>query len=140
MLLTDNLKKSCRGGARQELRAMEKQWIYFNSRDKLIRINIRNIVYFESDGNYTYMITTNKHKSCLSMNLSHTESALAQQLDVTARQFMRVGKRFIINMKYIYQIDTQKQALLLSDWYNFLFQLPVSKESLRAMKRIITNK
>ncbi len=74
------------------------------------------------------------------MNLSHTESALAQQLDVTARQFMRVGKRFIINMKYIYQIDTLKQVLLLSDCYNFLFQLPISKEALRAMKSIITNK
>jgi DNA-binding LytR/AlgR family response regulator len=71
------------------------------------------------------------------MNLSHTEDALAAQLGTNAHHFMRVGKRFIVNMNYIYQIDIQKQTLMLSDCENFLFQLPVSKEALKTVKELV---
>lgn len=116
---------------------MAQQRVYFNSRDKLIRLDIRKIVYFEGDGNYTYIVTANKQKVCLTLNLSHTEEAIAQQLGERARHFMRVGKRFIINMDFIYQVDVQKQVLLLSDYERFLFQLPISKEALKAVKDLV---
>ena len=111
--------------------------IIFNSRDKLIRIDIRKIVFFESDGNYTYMITANKLKSCLTMNLAHTEQALANHLGVQAHRFMRIGKRFIVNMRYIYQINILKQMLTLSDNELFTFQLPVSKDALKKIKELM---
>lgn len=116
---------------------MNQPKIYFNSRDKLIRIDIQKIVYFEGDGNYTYLVTANKQKVCLTLNLAHTEEALAKQLGDAAKQFMRVGKRFIINMNYIYQIDVLKQNLLLSDCERFLFQMPVSKEALKTVKELV---
>ena len=116
---------------------MTQQKIYFNSRDKLIRIEVQKIVYFEGDGNYTYIVTANKHKVCITLNLTHTEEALAAQLGDNAKQFMRIGKRFIVNMNYIYQIDIQKQTLMLSDCERFLFQLPVSKEALKAVKELV---
>ena len=73
------------------------------------------------------------------MNLSNTEKALATQLGNNAKQFMRVGKRFIININYIYQVDIQKQALLLSDYERFTFQIPVSKEALKKIKDFVIN-
>ena len=111
---------------------MTQQRVYFNSRDKL-----QKIVYFEGDGNYTYIVTANKQKVCVTMNLSHTEEALAAQLGDNAKQFMRIGKRFIVNMNHIYQIDIQKQTLMLSDCERFLFQLPVSKEALKTVKELV---
>ena len=116
---------------------MTQQLIYFNSRDKLIRLDVPKIVYFEGDGNYTYIVTANKQKVCVTMNLAHTEEALAAQLGDNAKQFMRIGKRFIINMNYIYQVDILKQMLMLSDYEHFLFQLPVSKEALKAVKDLV---
>ena len=116
---------------------MRQQRIYFNSRDRLIRLDIQKIVYFEGDGNYTYIVTANKQKICITLNLAHTEDALATQLGDNAKQFMRIGKRFIVNMNYIYQIDIQKQVLMLSDCEHFLFQMPVSKEALKAVKELI---
>ncbi|MBR5728612.1 MAG: LytTR family transcriptional regulator [Prevotella sp.] len=116
---------------------MTQQRIYFNSRDKLIRLDVEKIVYFEGDGNYTYLVTANKQKVCLTINLAHTEEALASQLGDNAKRFMRIGKRFIINMNYIYQVDIQKQILMLSDCECFLFQLPVSKEALKAVKELV---
>ena len=103
----------------------------------LIYIYIANIVYFEGDGNYTYIVTANKMKSCLSINLSHTEEALASQLGEDAKCFMRVGKRFIVNMQYIYKVDLTKQTLILSDALTFVYQLPVSKEALKSVKELI---
>ena len=111
--------------------------ILFNSRDTLIRIDIQRIAYFESDGNYTYIVATNKLRSCLTMNLAHTEEALAAQLGEGAKQFMRIGKRFIVNMNYIYQVDIQKQVLMLSDYEHFVFQMPVSKEALKTVKELV---
>ena len=73
----------------------------------------------------------------MTLNLAHTEEALATQLGSNAKNFMRIGKRFIVNMNYIYQIDIQKQILLLSDYEHFLFQLPVSKEALKAVKDLV---
>lgn len=116
---------------------MMQQRIYFNSRDKLIRLDTQKIVYFEGDGNYTYIVTANKQKVCITLNLAHTEDALAAQLGEKAKRFMRIGKRFIVNMNYIYQVDIQKQVLMLSDYEHFLFQLPVSKEALKAVKDLV---
>ena len=116
---------------------MMQRLVYFNSRDRLIRLDVRTIVYFESDGNYTYMTTSNKQRVCLTMNLSHTEEVMVTQLGQIAKQFMRIGKRFVVNMNYIYQVDIQKQQLLLSDWHHFIFQLPVSKEALKGIKELV---
>ena len=116
---------------------MMQHLVYFNSRDKPIRLDVQKIVYFESDGNYTYIVTCNKQKVCLTMNLAHTEEAMAAQLVDMAKRFMRIGKRFVVNMSYIYQVDTQKQQLLLSDYEHFIYQLPVSKEALKTVKDIV---
>ena len=116
---------------------MAQSRIYFNSRDKLIRLDIEKIVYFEGGGNYTYIVTANKQKVCVTLNLAHTEEALASQLGDNAKQFMRIGKRFIINMNYIFQVDIQKQILMLSDCEHFLFQMPVSKEALKTVKELV---
>lgn len=116
---------------------MAQKLVYFNSRDTLIRTDISQIAYFEGDGNYTYIVTANKLKTCLTMNLSHTEEALAAQLGDQAKLFMRIGKRYIVNMSYIYQVDIQKQQLTLSDYNRFVFQLPISKEALKAVKELV---
>ncbi len=115
----------------------EKRILYFNSRDNLIRLDINRIVYFEGDGNYTYIVTANKLKSCITMNLAHTELALADQLGNNAKHFMRIGKRYIVNMNFIYQVDLSKQRLILSDYNQFTFQLPISKEALKVVKELV---
>ena len=116
---------------------MTRQLIYFNSRDSLIRVDVSKIVYFEGDGNYTHIITANKMNSFLTMNLAHTEEALVAQMGDQAKRFMRVGKRFIVNMGYIYMVDILKQRLILSDNEHFAYQLAVSKEALKNVKELI---
>lgn len=112
-------------------------YIFFNSRDELLRIETSKIVYFEADGNYTDIVMVNKLRAAVCMNLSEMERALAIQLGPGDQTFMRIGKRFIINMEYVYQINTLKQHLILSDYDHFAFQITISKDALRKMKDLM---
>ena len=114
-----------------------KQVLIFNSRDELLRMDVENIVYFEANGNYTIVMSVNKLKACVGLNLSKTEEALNRQLGEQAQRFMRVGKRFIVNLNFVYSINVAKQHLILSDMRNFAFQLPISKDALRMMKELM---
>lgn len=116
---------------------MEKDLIFFNSRDALLRIGIEKIVYFEADGNYTDIIMVNKLRASVCMNLGDMERALADQIGDKAKRFMRIGKRFIINMEYVYQVNVLKQQLVLSDYDHFAFQVNISKDALRKMKDLM---
>ena len=116
---------------------METNLVFFNSRDELLRIDISKIVYFEADGNYTDIIMVNKLRATVCMNLAEMERSLATQIGDEAKRFMRIGKRFIINMRYVYQINVLKQQLVLSDYDHFAFQVNISKEALRKMKDLM---
>jgi DNA-binding LytR/AlgR family response regulator len=111
--------------------------IFFNSRDELLRIDTAKIVYFEANGNYTNIIMVNKLRASVCMNLGEMEKALADQIGDEAKRFMRIGKRFIINMRYVYSINVLKQQLVLSDYDHFAFQVSISKDALKKMKDLM---
>lgn len=81
-----------------------KEFLYLNSRDELLRLDIDNIVYFEGEGNYTNIISANKLKGVVCMNLCKVQEVLNEKLKEHAIIFARVGKRYIINLNYIYSI------------------------------------
>lgn len=114
-----------------------KVYIFFNSRDELQRIDVSKIVYFEADGNYTDIVMVNKLRASICMNLGEMEKAIAAQIGDEARIFMRIGKRFIINMRYVYSINVLKQQLVLSDYDHFAFQVSISKDALKKMKELM---
>lgn len=115
----------------------EKVYIFFNSRDELQRIEVSKIVYFEADGNYTDIVMVNKLRASVCMNLGEMERAIASQIGDDAKIFMRIGKRFIINMRYVYSINVLKQQLILSDYDHFAFQVNISKDALKKMKELM---
>lgn len=118
---------------------MNKDIILFNSRDELFRIEISKVVYFEADGNYTHIVLINKLNCPVCMNLARMEQTLADNLHERATIFMRVGKRYIVNVKYVVQINTLKHKLVLSDGTTFTYTLDISKEALKNMKNIFVN-
>lgn len=112
-------------------------YIFFNSRDELQRIDVSKVVYFEADGNYTDIVMINKLRAAVCMNLGEMEKVLALQLGDDCRNLIRIGKRFIINMNYVYQINVLKQQLILSDYDHFAFQVSISKDALKKMKELM---
>lgn len=115
---------------------MNKIYLLLNFRNEFIRIDISKIAYFEADGNYTNIVSANKLKSVVCMNLANMQQLLTERLKEQVSIFIRVGKRFIINRTYIYKINVPNQKLILSDGEKFIFQLNISKEALKNLKKL----
>ena len=101
------------------------EFLYLNSRDELLRLDISKIVFFEGEGNYTNIVSANKLKGVVCMDEKLKEHSII---------FARVGKRYIVNLNYIYSINLIKQKLTLSDGYMFAYQLDIAKEALKKLK------
>lgn len=117
---------------------MESRFLHLNSRDELLRIDISKIVYFEADGNYTNIVLVNKLKGVVCLNLAKLQVILVDKLKDKASTFVRIGKKYIINRTFVYQINIVRHRLILSDGQNFAFQLEISKEALKKLKDLYT--
>lgn len=118
---------------------MATEYLYINTRDELFRIDCSNIVYMEGDGNYTNIVLINKIKASVCLNLSDMQRHISESLRERALCFARVGKRFIVNLNFVYQINIPRQTLTVTDGINFAFQIGISKEALRQLKTIMVD-
>lgn len=118
---------------------MATDYLYINTRDELLRLDCSKVVYMEGDGNYTNIVLVNKVKASVCMNLSELQRLISESLRERASIFARVGKRFIINLGFIYQINVLRQMLVLTDGVHFAYQLGISKEALRQLKTIMVD-
>ena len=114
------------------------KYIFFNSRDELLRVDLASVVYFEADGNYTRIISVNGLSNMVGINLGRMEELLALRFKDAPGIFARIGKKYILNLSFVYNINTLKQELILSDQRTFCQKLSVSKVALKALKDIIS--
>lgn len=112
-------------------------YLYFNTRDEFDRIDIAKIICFQSDGNYTNVVLTNKVKIVLSISLGKLEKYLSDSLKEKAGCFVRVGKSCIINVNYILRINVLKQYIVLTDYDTSNYQVSISKDALKKLKDIM---
>lgn len=117
---------------------MKTKTIFFNSRDELLRIDLSSVIYFEADGNYTRLVSVNGLSSMVCMNLGKMEELLSLRFKDAPGSFARIGKRYIVNLRYVYGINTLKQELLLSDQTTFSTTLSISKVALRGLKELMS--
>ena len=118
----------------------EPVYLFLNSRDELLRLDIHNIVYFEADGNYTNIISANKLKGVVCANLAQMQKMLSERLKEGASVFARVGKKYVINLSHIYAINRIRQYVILSDGATFAYQLNIGKDALKELKHIMIEK
>ncbi len=116
---------------------MASGYLYVNTRDELIRLDCSKIVYMEGDGNYTNVVLVNKQKASVCMNISRMQQFVSESLRERASIFARIGKRFIVNLNFIYKVQPLRQNLIVTDGVNFTFQLGISKDALKQLKDIL---
>ena len=117
---------------------MASDFIFFNSRDELLRINLKRVVYFEADGNYTKIVSANGRTSMVLLNLGKMEEFISLRSKEDNKMFARIGKRFIINLSYVYSLNLLKQELTLSDQRFFCETLSISKDALKKLKELMS--
>ena len=109
--------------------------LLFNTRDELLRVSLRHVVYFEADDNYIHIYFSNGTIATLLCTLSNMELLINEKLEGKLQPFIRIGKRYIVNSSCIFQINTLKKKLILT-CFNApqLYTLSVSKEALKNLK------
>ena len=113
------------------------KYIFFNSRDQLIRIEIAKIVYFQAEGNYTRLVMVNRQSTVVTHSLVNVENALASLLGEQAEIYQRVGRTYMVNRMFIYQVNIARRILVLSDFEHFSYQLPVSEAALKKIRHYV---
>ena len=116
---------------------MKPTCLFLNSRDEFLRIDISRIAYFEADGNYTNIILANGLKGVVCMNLARMKEVLEASLKEKAAIFARIGKKYIINLGFVFKIDVARQNLVLSDGISFSYSLSLSKDALKGLKDVL---
>ena len=114
--------------------------LYFNTRDEMIRVKLDRVAYFESDANYCNVVFINGAKATLLTSLVNMEELLSKQFKESARMFIRIGKRYIVNRNFIFHINIPRQRLVFSDYVTVsTLEISLSKEALKNLKNLYGN-
>ena len=103
----------------------------------LLRVSTRQILYFQSDGNYCTLFQPGGEMRMISYQLGQVEKMIAAQLPDVTNTFVRIGRSLIINLNYVFYINLAKQQLILSDNQQGRYTLNASREALVALKELI---
>ncbi|MDO4971788.1 MAG: LytTR family DNA-binding domain-containing protein [Bacteroidales bacterium] len=116
--------------------------LLFNTRDELLRVELRKVLYFQADKNYTEVYFVNGYHVNLPSSMSQIEQLLNNnKLKGRITPFVRIGRSLIVNLRYILHIRTLKQELILGDLScTKVARIPVAKNALKKLKELYTNK
>lgn len=113
--------------------------LFFNTRDELIRVKLERVAYFEADSNYCHVVFINGARATLLTSLINVEKLLSEQFKTNASNFIRIGKKVIVNSRFIFQINILRQKLILSDFISpNVIELNISKDALKNLKNLYT--
>ena len=112
--------------------------LYFNTLDEMLRVDLRKVLYFKADRNYTDVYFVNGVHVTLPTGLMSIEQMLENdKLRGRTMPFVRLGRSLIVNISYILHINVVKQELTLSDMSMPGCQrITVAKEALRKLKEL----
>lgn len=111
-----------------------------NSRDEMMVIRLDQVAYLESNGNYSNVVMIGGTKIMLSFGLGKMEEYIMNSFRDTGRSyFVRLGRKFIINQTYLFQISIPRQRLVLSDLAGHTYTLNVPKTLLKNYKELMRN-
>ena len=106
----------------------------------LLRVDARQILYIQSDGNYCNLVQPGGNIRMISYQLGHVATMIDAQFPDVMNTFMRVGRTLIINLNYVYYINLAKQQLILADNQGNHYTLSPSRDALVALKDFMEKK
>ena len=87
--------------------------IIYKTRDELLKVDLDKLIYAEADSNYVHLHFRNGMSPVVMLSLQQIQDTIQKYgtPDVQGR-FIRIGRRFIIDRRYVAQINIPKQHLI----------------------------
>lgn len=105
--------------------------IRFNTRTGYLLIDPEEIIYCESDGNYSDIHLTSGKKEIVTCNL------LGLEVKLSGEKIFRISRFNIINLRYLTRVDRKKKICELSA-NNALYKLPLPKKQMKELEKVIS--
>lgn len=114
--------------------------IIFNTRDELVKLDLDKMVCAESDGNFLRMTFLNSQVFTIALTLQKLEDILTHSSPASDKRYIRIGRRYIVDRRYITHINIPRQVLVLSDLDRMKpITLSVAREALKRLKSCLTD-
>ena len=98
--------------------------------DEMYVINLEMVMYFQADDHYSHVFYTTGITFMVSYGLSQIETLISDQYPLQSN-FLRLGRKYIVNMSFLFHINTVKQIVLLTDLNGVTHSLHIAKPVLR---------
>jgi len=107
---------------------------------ELFRFCLEDIVLVKADGNYADFYIVGDGSRKMVIQLGNVEKLMQEQIGEDATNYIRVGRKYIINSNYIYHIDLHHQTLVLRDRTYKKYTLDdVSVDALRKLMQFVSS-
>lgn len=103
---------------------------------ELYCINIDQVTHFESDDHYTHVNFASGAHFLLPFGLLRVEEALSG-MRCDHGHLVRLGRRYIVNIHYVFHINTIKQQLTLANGQGSSIVLKPSRPVLRELMELM---
>ncbi len=117
---------------------MDKRFVFSNS-NEMQMVPHSAMVYIASSGNYSTITLADGSDILITQQLGQVEYELNKTIGYDdAAEFVRIGRKLILNCQYVLAINVAKQKIVMSDARTFRHELTASKEALRQLKDYLT--
>ena len=114
--------------------------LIINNTVELLRLPAADIVYIEANGNYSVLNIVGGEQQTVAFQLGQLEPMMGRQLAEEAAMFVRVGRGFIVNRNYIYNINLSLQFLIMRDTQGHCYpKLRASHDALKKLKELVAS-
>lgn len=106
--------------------------LYLSAYDELYVIDLDKVLYMQADDHYTDVYYASGTHFLLPFGLVKIESRLTS-VDSERFRLMRLGRKYIVNLRRVFRINTVKESIFLSDDLGNNISLHISKPVLRSL-------
>ncbi len=106
--------------------------LYLTTHDELHIVDLEKVIYMQADDHYTHVFYSSSVHFMIPYGLGEVEARLAD-IPNAKLQYIRLGRKYIINTKTIFRVSTIKETLSLNDVDKGTIELHVSKPVLRSL-------
>lgn len=104
--------------------------LYLSAYDELYILDLSKVIYMQADDHYTDVYYSSGTHFLVPFGLIKVENCIAERPEVS-NYLLRMGRKYIVNTRRIFRINTVKELLYLTDDSGNSIPLHISKPVLR---------
>lgn len=85
--------------------------LVFHTYDGYTNVRSDQVLYFEADDHYCNIVYYSGYSFMLPFGLGAIEDMIKVCQDEDAEKFIRLGRKYIVNLEYVHQVNTVAQTI-----------------------------